>query len=186
MTNQQIEIFTSADGHAQISVALDKDTVWVTQAQMCELFVRERSVITKHLGNVFKEGELVKDSVCAKYAHTAADGKTYQVDYYNLDVVISVGYRVKSQRGVQFRQWATQTLKQHLVQGYTLNQKRLKERGIEFEQVLNLLSQTLSNQQLINDEGDAVISVSDDYARSWSLLQSYDEQNLKRNLLWNH
>lgn len=182
MTNQQIEIFTTQDGHAEISVALDKDTVWLTQAQMCELFARERSVITKHIGNVFKEGELARDSVCAKYAHTAADGKTYQVDYYNLDVVISVGYRVKSQRGVQFRQWATQTLKQHLVEGYTLNQKRLKERGIEFEQVLNLLSQTLTNQQLINDEGEAVISVINDYARSWSLLQGYDEQSLKEKI----
>ncbi len=178
---QQIEIFTTQDGQAQLRVALDKDTVWLTQAQMCELFDRERSVITKHIGNVFKEGELVKNSVCAKYAHTAADGKTYQVDYYNLDVVISVGYRVKSQRGVQFRQWATQTLKQHLVQGYTLNQKRLQERGIEFEQVVSLLSQTLANQSLVNPEGAAVVGVIHDYARSWSLLQGYDEQSLNNN-----
>lgn len=178
---QQIEIFTTQDGQAQLRVALDKDTVWLTQAQMCELFDRERSVITKHIGNVFKEGELVKNSVCAKYAHTAADGKTYQVDYYNLDVVISVGYRVKSQRGVQFRQWATQTLKQHLVQGYTLNQKRLQERGIEFEQVVSLLSQTLANQSLVNPEGAAVVGVIHDYARSWSLLQGYDEQSLSNN-----
>lgn len=100
MSNQQIEIFTTQDGQAQLRVALDKDTVWLTQAQMCEQFDRERSVITKHIGKVFKEGELAKNSVCAKYAHTAADSKTNQVDYYNLDVVISVGYRIKSQRGV--------------------------------------------------------------------------------------
>lgn len=178
MSQNQIQLFKSNDGHVSLEVSLNNDTVWLTQAQMCELFDRERSVITKHIGNVFKEGELAKNSVCAKYAHTAADGKTYQVDYYNLDVIISVGYRVKSQRGVQFRQWATQTLKQHLVQGYTLNQKRLQERGIEFEQVINLLSQTLENQLLVNPEGAAVVSVIHDYARSWSLLQGYDEQSL--------
>lgn len=176
MTNQQIEIFTTPDGHAQISVALHKDTVWLTQAQMCELFGRDQSVLSRHIRNVFKEGELAEESNMQKMHIASSDKPTAQ---YSLDVIISVGYRVKSQRGVQFRQWATQTLKQHLVQGYTLNQKRLKERGIEFEQVLNLLSQTLSNQQLINTQGEAIISVINDYARSWSLLQGYDEQSLK-------
>lgn len=114
----------------------------------------------------------------AKNATTASDGKVYQVDYYNLDVIISVGYRVKSMRGVQFRQWATQTLKQFLVQGYAINQKRLQEKGVEFSQVVALLSQTLTNQALISDEGKAVIGVVQDYARTWSLLQAYDEQNL--------
>ena len=178
MTTQQIQISTSADGQAELQVALDRETVWLSQAQMCELFGRERSVITKHVRNVFSEGELERDSVCAKFAHTAADGKTYQVDYFNLDVIISVGYRVKSQRGVQFRQWATSILKQHLVQGYTLNQKRLAERGIEFEQAVSLLSRTLSNQQLVSPQGEAVAAVISDYARSWSLLQGYDEQQL--------
>ena len=145
---------------------------------MGHLFERERSVITKHIRNVFAEGELARESVCAKFAHTATDGKTYQVDYYNLDVIISVGYRVKSRRGVQFRQWATRTLKEHLVQGYTLNQRRLAERGIEFEQALALLSRTLANQQLVNADGAAVLAVIADYARSWSLLQAYDEQSL--------
>lgn len=114
----------------------------------------------------------------AKNATTASDGKVYQVDYYNLDVIISVGYRVKSMRGVQFRQWATQTLKQFLVQGYAINQKRLQEKGVEFSQAVALLSQTLTNQALISDEGKAVIGVVQDYARTWSLLQAYDEQNL--------
>ncbi len=175
---QQIEIFTNQDGQAQLRVALENETVWLSQAQLCELFGRERSVITKHINNVFSDGELERNAVCAKFAHTAADGKTYQVDYYALDVIISVGYRVKSQRGVQFRQWATQTLKQHLVQGYTLNQKRLTERGIEFEQVVTLLSKTLANQQLVAPAGEAVLQVISDYARSWSLLQGYDEQSL--------
>jgi prophage maintenance system killer protein len=150
----------------------------LSQAQMCELFERERSVITKHINNIFKDGELERDAVCAKFAHTASDGKTYSIQSFNLDVVISVGYRVKSQRGVQFRQWATNVLKQHLVDGYTLNQHRLLERGIEFEQAMQLLSQTLGNQQLVSPEGVAVLSVVSDYARSWSLLQAYDEQSL--------
>ena len=173
-----IQLFTAADGQVQLSVSIDKETVWLTQEQMGHLFERERSVITKHIRNVFAEGELARESVCAKFAHTAADGKIYQVDYYNLDVIISVGYRVKSRRGVQFRQWATRTLKEHLVQGYTLNQRRLAERGIEFEQALALLSRTLANQQLVNADGAAVLAVIADYARSWSLLQAYDEQSL--------
>lgn len=114
MTNS-IEIYQSADGQAQLSVAVDQDTVWLSLDQMVALFDRDKSVISRHLRNLFAEGELERPSVVAKNATTAADGKTYQVDYYNLDVIISVGYRVKSRRGVQFRQWATRTLKQHLV-----------------------------------------------------------------------
>ncbi|MDQ7734218.1 virulence protein RhuM/Fic/DOC family protein [Halomonas sp. SpR1] len=178
MNDQQIQIFTSEDGQAHLEVTLEQETVWLSQAQMCELFGRERSVITKHIRNVFKEGELERNSVCANFAHTAEDGKTYQVDHFNLDVIISVGYRVKSQRGVQFRKWATDVLKQYLVQGYTLNQRRLTERGIEFEQAVSLLSRTLTNQGLVSTEGEAVARVISDYARSWSLLQGYDEQQL--------
>lgn len=178
MNDRNIQIFASADGQGQLEVTLEKETVWLSQVQLCELFGRERSVITKHIGNVFKEGELVRDAVCAKFAHTAEDGKTYQTQFYNLDVIISVGYRVKSPRGVQFRQWATRVLGQHLVEGYTLNERRLAERGIEFEQAVSLLSRTLANQQLVNAEGQAVLRVISDYARSWSLLQGYDEQSL--------
>ena len=154
---QQIQIYQSADGQAQLSVAVDRDTVWLSLDQMVQLFERDKSVISRHLRNLFTEDELDRPSVVAKNATTATDGKTYQVDYYNLDVIISVGYRVKSQRGVQFRQWATRTLKQHLVAGYTLNQRRLQERGIEFEQAVTLLSRTLANQQLVNDDGAAVL-----------------------------
>jgi prophage maintenance system killer protein len=178
MTEQQIRIFTSNDGQAQLEVALDQETTWLSLDQMTDLFDRDKSVISRHLGNVFKEGELDRSSVVAKNATTAADGKTYQVDYFNLDVIISVGYRVKSKRGVQFRQWAAGVLKDHLVQGYTLNQRRLTERGIEFEQAVNLLSRTLTNQGLISTEGEAVARIISDYARSWSLLQGYDEQHL--------
>lgn len=127
MSDLQVQIFTSQDGSAQLEVALDQETVWLNQAQMCELFGRERSVITKHIRNVFNEGELDRESVRAKFALTARDGKKYLVDHYNLDVIISVGYRVKSQRGVQFRQWATRVLKDHLVQGY--DEQQLAEIG---------------------------------------------------------
>lgn len=178
MTENKVHLFTSADGVISLEVSLDKETTWLSLDQMGYLFERDKSVISRHLRNLFAEGELVRGSVVAKNATTAADGKIYHVDYYNLDVIISVGYRVKSQRGVQFRQWATRVLKQHLVQGYSLNQKRLAERGIEFEQAIALLSKTLSNQQLVKPEGEVVVRVIGDYARSWSLLQSYDEQNL--------
>ncbi|MDI5832538.1 virulence RhuM family protein (plasmid) [Shewanella xiamenensis] len=180
MTNlpSQHEIFITNEGQFQLSVTVDKDTVWLTQAEICALFDRERSVITKHINNIFKECELERDSACAIFARTAVDGKAYKTQYFNLDVIISVGYRVKSKRGVQFRMWATNTLKQHLLQGYTLNQQRLVQRGIEFNQAVALLSKTLTNQALINPEGQAVVNVIDEYARSWSLLQGYDEQSL--------
>ncbi|UQG55326.1 MULTISPECIES: virulence protein RhuM/Fic/DOC family protein [unclassified Marinobacter] len=175
MTEQQVRIFTSSDGQAQLEVAIEQETVWLNQAQMCELFGRDQSVISRHIRNVFKEGEVPEVSNMQKM-HIAESDKP--VTAYSLDVIISVGYRVKSQRGVQFRQWATSVLKDHLVQGYTLNQRRLTERGIEFEQAVNLLSRTLTNQGLVSTEGEAVARVISDYARSWSLLQGYDEQHL--------
>lgn len=174
----QNEVFISQDGVLRLDVSFDDETVWLSLNQLVDLFERDKSVISRHIRNLFSEGELERDSVVAKNATTAKDGKVYQVDYYNLDVIISVGYRVKSTRGVQFRQWATKTLKQHLLQGYTLNQQRLVERGIEFNQAVSLLSQTLTNQSLVNVEGSAVVRVISDYARSWSLLQGYDEQSL--------
>ena len=173
-----IHLYTSDDGHIRLQVALEQETVWLSLDQMTVLFERDKSVISRHIRNVFDEGELVREAVVAKNATTAADGKTYQVDYYNLDVIISVGYRVKSRRGVQFRQWATQTLRQHLVAGYTLHEKRLQERGIEIGQALALLQQTLTHQALVDAEGAAVLAVIQDYAKSWSLLQGYDAQSL--------
>jgi hypothetical protein len=131
---------------------------------------------------VLVDGELNEEEVCAKFAHTTQHGaiagktQTKTVSYYNLDMIISVGYRVNSKRGIEFRKWATSVLKQYLVDGYALNQKRLEERNIEFEQVVSLLSSTLSNQSLVNQEGELVLNVVSKYARSWSLLQGYDEQ----------
>lgn len=171
-----IVIFESGDQPVQ--VRLEGETVWLNLQQLTVLFGRDKSVISRHLKNVFDSKELERDSVVAKNATTAADGKTYQVEYFNLDAIISVGYRVNSSRATRFRQWATTVLRQHLVDGYTLNQQRLRERGIEFEQALDLLSRTLANQQLVSAEGETVLGVIADYARSWSLLQGYDEQSL--------
>lgn len=178
MDRQPIQIFTSSDGKAKLEVALDRETVWLSQAQMAELFGTKRPAITKHLSNIFRSGELDEQTTCSILEHMADHGQSYRTKHYNLDVIISVGYRVNSMRATQFRQWATGVLKQHLVQGYTLNQNRLVERGIEFEQAVALLSRTLSNQQLIAPSGEAVVRVISDYARSWSLLQGYDEQSL--------
>ena len=181
MAEQHVRIFTSTDGQAQLEVALDQNTVWLSQAQMAELFGKDVRTINEHVGNVFDEGELEKEPTIRKFRIVRQEGKRQvqrEIDHYNLDMIISVGYRVKSQRGVQFRKWATQVLKDHLVQGYTLNQRRLAERGIEFEQAVDLLSRTLTNQGLVSNEGEAVARVISDYARSWSLLQSYDEQQL--------
>jgi len=171
-----IVIFESGDQPVQ--VRLEGETVWLSLQQLAELFGRDKSVISRHLKNIFDTNELERVSVVAKNATTAVDGKIYQVEYYNLDAIISVGYRVNSSRATRFRQWATGVLRQHLVEGYSLNQQRLQERGIEFEQALDLLSRTLANQQLVSNEGQAVLGVIADYARSWSLLQGYDEQSL--------
>ena len=170
-----IEIYQADDGKLELNVTLENETVWLTQLQMVELFGRDQSVLSRHIRNVFKDGELSEKSNMQKM-HIAGSDKP--VAFYSLDVIISVGYRVKSQRGVQFRQWANSILKQHLIEGYTLNQRRLQERGVEFEQAIALLSRTLANQQLVSDEGEAVLAVINDYARSWSLLQGYDEQSL--------
>jgi len=162
-------------------VSLDQDTVWLDQAQMALLFDKDVRTVNEHIGNVFAEGELAKDATIRKFRIVRQEGRRQvrrEIEHYNLDVIISIGYRVRSPQGVQFRQWATRTLKQHLVDGYTLNQHRLRERGIEFEQVVDLMSRTLANQRLVTDEGQAVLRVIHDYARSWSLLQAYDEQSL--------
>ena len=125
----QIIIYQSEDGLAKLHVNMRDETVWLSLEQMAELFGRDKSTISRHVRNIFTEGELARNSVVANFATTAADGKTYQVDYYNLDVIISVGYRVKSQRGVQFRIWATNVLKEYIRKGFALDDERLKGHG---------------------------------------------------------
>lgn len=181
MNNQQIQIYTSEDGQVQLEIQFEQETLWLTQLQMGELFGTTPENVLMHLKNIFKDNELDEAATTKDFLAVRQEGARQvkrTLKHYNLDAIISVGYRVSSSRATQFRIWATNALKQHLVEGYTLNKHRLQERGIEFEQALELLSQTLSNQQLINEQGQAVISVIHDYARSWSLLQGYDEQSL--------
>ncbi|MFN7835791.1 MAG: RhuM family protein [Burkholderiaceae bacterium] len=177
----QIQIFTSADGQVQLNIKLEQETLWLSQLQMGNLFETSPENVLMHLRNIFTDQELDETATAKDFLVVRQEGKRQvqrQIKHYNLDAVISVGYRVNSSRATQFRIWATRTLKQHLVDGYTLNQSRLQARGVEFEQVIQLLTHTLTNQQLVQPEGSAVLSVISDYARSWSLLQGYDEQSL--------
>ena len=175
----QLLVYQSDDGRATVDVRLDDETVWLSRKEMAVLFDRDYKTVAKHINNVFNDGELRKDSVVAKFATTGDDGKIYQVEYYNLDVIISVGYRVKSQQGTRFRIWATSVLKDHLVKGYTFHQKRLAEKGMaEARQVLDLLGQTLKSHEQLTDEGQAVLDIVNSYARTWRLLWQYDEDSL--------
>ncbi|MHB8249314.1 MAG: RhuM family protein [Acidithiobacillus sp.] len=172
----EVALFEAPDGQIRLDVRLERETAWLTQAQMAELFGRERSVITKHIANVFREGELDEESN-VQNLHIASSDKP--VRFFSLDVIISVGYRVKSRRGTQFRIWATRTLRDHLIQGYTLNERRLREKGLtEMEQAMRLLARTLSAHALVNEQGRAVLDVITHYARSWRLLLEYDENRL--------
>lgn len=177
----QNEIFITQDGQLQLEIKRSNDSLWLTQAQMSGLFDTSIDNISLHLKNIYAEEELAESLTVEDFSVVRLEGKRQvkrNLKHYNLDAIISVGYRVSSKRATSFRIWATKTLKQHLIEGYTLNQQRLAERGIEFNQALNLLSQTLTNQALVNSEGSAVVNVIADYARSWSLLQGYDEQSL--------
>ena len=174
-----IMIFES-DSHP-VEVRLEGETVWLSQGQMAELFGTSTDNVSLHLKNIFTDKELDERATTEDFSIVRQEG-TRQVKrllkHYNLDAIISVGYRVSSARATQFRIWATRVLRQHLVDGYTLSQRRLQERGIEFEQAVSLLARTLTNQQLVNEDGRAVLQVISDYARSWSLLQAYDEHCL--------
>ncbi|HHL45746.1 MAG TPA: hypothetical protein ENJ24_04175, partial [Gammaproteobacteria bacterium] len=174
----EIVIFDQTD--QPIEVRLEAETVWLTQAQMAELFEKTKQNISLHIRNIFKEGELEEDSVVKESLTTAADGKRYKTRYYNLDVIISVGYRVKSQQGVRFRQWVTRVLREHLTQGSSLNEHRLAQRGLEeLTQAVELLGKTLTRQELVTDLGREVVGLILSYARTWRLLLDYDEDRLE-------
>jgi len=148
--NSEIVMYQTEDGLTKIETTFDNDTVWLSIDQMAELFQRDRSVIGKHVRNIFREGELEKNSVWAKFAYTAADGKDYQVDYYNLDVIISVGYRVKSLRGTQFRIWASNVLKEYMKKGFAMNDDLLKNNGggIYFDELLERIRDIRSSEKV--------------------------------------
>jgi prophage maintenance system killer protein len=175
-TGGEVVIYESPDGEVRLDVRLERDSIWLSQKQMAELFGRERSVITRHIQRALADDELSPESNVQK-VHIASSDRP--VSLYSLDAVISVGYRVNSARGTQFRIWATRTLRDHVLQGYTLNEQRLRERGLgEMQQAVELLSRTLVQNALVTDEGAAVLDVVRTYASTWRLLLEYDEQSL--------
>lgn len=172
----QIEIFKTNDNQTIVEVKFGQETVWLNRQQMADLFCRDIKTIGKHINNIFNEGELNEDSVVAKFATTAIDGKTYQMEHYNLDVIISVGYRVKSRQGIHFRQWATQRLKDYLIQGYAINEKRLKQKRQEVEYLktgIRILSRAIEKQALSEDS--SILSL---FSKGLMLLDAYDHEKL--------
>lgn len=176
----EVIMYKSASG-PKLEVHLEKETAWLSLNQMAALFGRDNSVISRHIKNVFAEKELARKSVVAKFATTADDGKIYNVEYYNLDVIISVGYRVKSQQGVGFRIWATKTLKQHLVEGYTINEKRLFEEKAKLQKLQETIAflQQKSRAKLLKGQEKEIIDLLADYARTLTILEEYDKSKLK-------
>ena len=160
-----IIIYTTEDGMTKIETTFDEDTVWLSIDQMAELFQRDKSTISRHIKNIFSEGELVRESVVANFATTAADGKTYQVDYYNLDVIISVGYRVKSKRGTQFRIWALNILKEYLRKGFALDDERLKnlDGGKYWKELLERIRDIRSSEKVLYRQVLDLYATSVDY-----------------------
>lgn len=178
--NNQIEIYSSQDGSIQLNVKLENETVWLTQSQMAELFGRDRTVITRHINNCYKEGELDKNITCAKFAHMGKDqDQTYETTMYNLDVIISVGYRVKSIQGSRFRQWANSVLKQYLIKGYVINQQLKLDRYNELKDVVRLMGRAIGMQEKVTtDEYSGLFNVISDYVYALDTLDHYDYQSL--------
>ena len=176
--NAQLVMFNSIDGNVVVDVKLEHDTVWLTLNQLVILFGRDKSVISRHIKNVIKDDELISNSVVAKLATTATDGKIYQVDYFNLDVILSVGYRVNSKQATKFRRWANSVLKDYLLKGYAINQNVIDTTHKEYQNLVELLSKTLANNQLVNQQGQNIVELINNYASTWTTLLKYDEDCL--------
>ena len=186
-SNNQIIIYQTEDGQTQVDVRMENDMIWLTRQQIAVLFGRDYKTISKHINNALKE-ELADSVVVAKFANTtqhgAIEGKTqtHEVDYFNLEVITSVGYRVKSKRGVQFRQWANNVLKQYLIKGYAVNERMRKEQIGELRQLVGMLGRTIQNQPLLsNDETNALFEVVTDYTYALDTLDNYDYERLTIN-----
>lgn len=181
-SNNKIEIYQSKDGQTQVEVTFEKETVWLSQEQLGQLFERDRTVIGRHIRNIFKEGELDEEVVCANFAHTTQHGaisgktQTSSTKFYNLDVIISVGYRVKSIRGTQFRQWASQRLKEYLIKGYAINKKRLEQTKQEIRFLksgIQILGRAI--EEKADEKG---LEWLNQYAKGLALLDDYDHERL--------
>ena len=180
--NNEIVIYQSEDGKTQLDVKLEGETVWLTQTQMSELFQTDRTVINRHIRNIYKSGELEEEATCAKNAQVRIEGNrtvSRSIPYYNLDMIISVGYRVNSIRGVRFRQWANNVLKQYLIKGYAVNERIRKQQISELRQLVQVLGRTLQQQPLpTTDESNALFKVVVDYTYALDTLDDYDYQRL--------
>ena len=168
----ELVIFKAQDGNIKLDVNIDKDTVWLSLDQMSELFERDKSTISRHIKNIFKDEELSQNSVVANFATTASDGKIYDVTFYDLDVIISVGYRVKSKRGVEFRKWANSVLKDYILKGYAVNNNRINELG----EVIRIMKRANENQI----EGKQILDVIEKYTLALDLLDDYDHQKIEK------
>ena len=182
MEENKIIIYQTEDGQTQIDVRLENDNVWLTQAQMAELFQTDRTSIVRHINNIYKVEELDRESTCAKIAQVQNEGKRTvkrNIPYFNLDMIISVGYRVNSKRGIKFRQWANKVLKQYLVKGYAINDRIRKEQIGELRQLVGMLGRTIQSQPLLsNDETNALFEVVTDYTYALDTLDNYDYERL--------
>ena len=182
MEENKIVIYQTEDGQTQIDVRLENDTVWLTQAQMAELFQTDRTSIVRHINNIYKVDELERESTCAKIAQVQIEGNRSvrrSIPYFNLDMIISVGYRVNSKRGIKFRQWANRVLKEYLVKGYAVNNRIHKEQIGELRQLVGMLGRTIQNQPLLStDETNALFEVVTDYTYALDTLDNYDYERL--------
>jgi len=187
MNSSDIEIFTTDEGKTEIQVKLDNDTVWLNQYQLEELFKTNRTSITRHISNIYKAGELDKDSTCAIFAQVQNEGNrqiTRKLNYYNLDLIIAVGYRVNSIRGTQFRMWANKVLKEYLIKGFSINEKRLIQQNEQLKELqasVKLLGKVLTYKPLSNDESLGLLKIISDYAYALDILDQYDHQSLQIN-----
>jgi len=174
--NSEIILYQSIDGSTKIDVILENETVWLTQDQMATLFDKSRTTITEHIQNVFLEKELDKNSVCRNFRRTGTDKKTYEVQYYNLDVIISVGYRVKSLRGTQFRKWATERLREYLIKGFTLDDERLKQgdgKARYFQELLQRIRDIRSSERMFYQKVTDIYATSIDYKVDTDLTKKF-------------
>ncbi len=182
MEENKIVIYQTEDGQTQIDVRLENDTVWLTQAQMAELFETDRTSIVRHINNIYRVDELEREATCAKIAQVQTEGKrqvTRTIPYFNLDMIISVGYRVNSKRGIKFRQWANRVLKDYLVKGYAINERIRKEQIGELRQLVQMVGRTIQNQDVADtSESQDLLNVVVDYTYALDTLDNYDYERL--------
>ena len=179
---QSIVIYRDKRGNVELKADVKKETIWATQDQISEVFNIDRTVVTKHIRNIFKDRELNQNSVSAKFAHTAKDGKVYQVQFYNLDIILAVGYRANSISAINFRKWATKTLREYILKGVAINTERIKklhQEGLkDLRSKIQFIQNTIRKRELDRTEIDSLLSVISDYTNSWLLLRKYDDGDL--------